>query len=159
MEQHHLDITWSKAYGEPYCHHASLFIPYHSASLFLPEIINIGVTVRTNIVVKGKVKKSIDKRVAYYLPCSDVDGGLTVPITSSQILDSLCLNSWTYLKDSVRGTKKEYPINMFYKLEDAGEVMLPFDHEHGGTPYMIIEQDLENIADGEKIDSVINFDI
>lgn len=159
MELHHLDITWSKAYGEPYCHHASLFIPYHSTSLFLPEKVYIGVTVRKNIIGKGEITKSVDKRIAYYLTCSDADGGLVVPIISPQILEALSVNSWTTLKDNVRGSKKEFPINMFYKFDDGDEVLLPFDYEHVGHPYMLIEYELENIADGEKIDSVINFDI
>lgn len=159
MKQHHLNITWGKAYGESYCHHSSIFIPYQSLSLFSPEIIHIGVTVRTNIIEKGKITRSIDKRIAYYLPCVNVDGGLNVPLNSSQIIEALCLNSWTSLKDNIRGSQKEFPINMFYKLEDSDDVILPFDYEHAGTPYMAIESKLADMADGDKIDSIITFSI
>lgn len=159
MKPHHLNITWSKAYGESYCHHASLFIPFQSFSLFLPEIILIGVTVRKNIIEKRKITKSIDKCIAFYLPCVNVDGGLIVPLNSSQIIEALCLNSWTSLKDNVRGSQKDFPINMFYKLEDSDEVILPFDYNHAGTPYMIIEPKLAELAEGDKIDSIISFDI
>lgn len=159
MKRHQLNLTWSKAYGEPYCHHASLFIPFQSLSLFSPEIINIGVTVRKNIIEKGKITKSIDKQIAYYLPCVNVDGGLNVPLNSSQIIEALCLNLWTSLKDNVRGSQKEFPINIFYKLEDYDDVILPFDYDNAGTPYMVIESKLADMAEGDKIDSIITFDI
>lgn len=159
-KQHILNLTWAKAFGEIYCHHASLFIPYDSTSLFSPEIISIGVTVRTNLIEKRKIASSFDKRQSHYLPCNTVEGGIVVPLNSSEIIEELSLNSWTSLKDSSRSIQKKFPINIYYKLEpEADEVILPFDHLNAGTPYMIDEPKFLKMSDGDKIDSTIVFEL
>lgn len=157
MKNHSLNITWGKAFGEAYCHHASFIIPYNEVSLFTPKIVRVGVTIRCNMIKKQKVVNYIDKRIWNCLPCLIKDGAIEVLLNSSQILEALSLNSWTSLKDNVRGTQKEFPINIFYNLEDTGEIILPFDYDHAGTPYMIMEPKLVDMADGDKIDSAISF--
>lgn len=157
--KHSLNITWGKAFGEAYCHHASIIIPYNEVSLFCPELVYVGVTIRSNVIEKTKVIKSIDKKIGSFLSCLMKNGAIEVCLNSSQIIEALCLNSWTSLKDNVRGAQKEFPLNIYYKLEDADEVILPFDYEQAGTPYMVIESRLEKMVDGDKIDSVITFDI
>lgn len=158
-KNHSLNITWSKAYGEPYCHHASITIPRDEIQLFGPELVYVGVTVRNNVIVKREVTNCYDKRIDCFLPCEMMDGAIEVRLNSSQIVEALCLNSWTTLKNKVRGTQKEFPINIFYKLEDADEVVLPFDYEHAGTPYMVMEPKLAAMADGDRIESTITFNI
>ena len=151
-----LHITWAKAFGEIYCHHATLFIPSR-ASLFCPETICVGITVRNNIVTKGEVTSSFDTREQNYLPCSPVDGGLEVPLNSTPIIEALSLNSWTKLKGNVRGTQKMYPLNMFYISETDGTQLLPFNTEEAVTPYMMSEHLFRSMKDGDKVESIISF--
>ncbi len=154
--QNSLNVTWAKASGEVYCHHASINIPF-KASLFPPEIVYVGVTVRTNIIQKKKIVKSFDKRISRFLPCKVEDDILVIPINSASIIEGLSLNSWTSLKHKGRGTPKEIPINVFYKVEEDPEVSLTFDYKNGKTPYLIGEPDFINLKDGDKIDSLITF--
>ena len=154
-----LNITWAKAFGEVYCHHASLFIPHTSSSLFAPEVVCVGATIRTTIIEKGKVQSSSDKPIAYYLPCKSVEGGLEVPINSATLIECIGLNSWTSLKNGARGALKEFPLNLFYQLEEYPMVTLPFEHENNGTPYLLHEDKIEQLKDGEKIDLTITFNL
>lgn len=156
--KHALSVVWAKAFGDIYCHHASLFIPYFSTSLFPPENVLVGITVRTNIIEKGKTTKSIDSRVARFLPCKLIDGGIEVALNSSAIIDAISLNSWTSLRDGSRGKQKEFPINMFYKIEND-EVLLTFGHNNTMTPYLICEDKFAALTDGDKIEAIIPLDI
>lgn len=152
-----LNITWGKAFGEIYCHHATLHIPYQSETLFSPEIIRVGVTIRTNIIEKGEIVGKSDKTISNYLPCSSSNGMLIVPLNSTPIIDGLSLNSWTSLKNGERGAHKEFPINLLYKIGDNEDVILPFNHEASETPYILSEGKFINLNDGEKTEITINF--
>lgn len=153
-----LHITWGKAFGEIYCHHASLFIPYVSGSLFSPDIILVGVTVRANNIEKGEINGYSDKEIINYLPCNHVEGGLHIPLNSTPIIDGISLNSWTSLKNGERGAHKEFPIRLIYQVGTDEVNELPFNHSASQTPYILSEKHFSNIKDGEKVDVTINLD-
>lgn len=156
--RHRLDITWAKAFGEVYCHHASLFIPFVQESLFdAPDIVKTGVTVRYNTVKGRKIISTSCSDFQKFLPCAQTDGGLIAQLNSSQLIDAISLNSWTSLKNGKRGTQKEFPTRIFYTIEDNNPVDLPFKAD--ATPYLVAEDQLSRLADGEKLDTKIYFDL
>lgn len=156
--KHRLDITWAKAFDEVYCHHASLFIPYTPDSLFdTPELVKIGVTARYNTVKGRKVLSSSYSDFQKFLPCAPAGGGIIVQLNSAQLIDAISLNSWTSLKNGSRGTQKEFPIRIFYTIEDNESVELPFKAD--STPYLVAEDQLSGLADGEKLNSTIYLDL
>ncbi|MBJ2190583.1 MAG: hypothetical protein JFT10_07005 [Muribaculaceae bacterium] len=150
-----LRITWAKAFGEIYCHHASLFIPY-TVSLFSPEVVLVGVKVRNNMISKSVVVRSFDTVFQNYLPCSIIDGALDIPLKSTPIIEALSLNSWTKLKGKLRGTQKEYPLNMFYRIDSEEPVVLTFSSLNGETPYTMSEHLFSTMKDGDTVDITIN---
>ncbi len=158
MINHSLNITWGKAFGEIYCHHASLTIPYKGMSLFNPEIVQISLTVRTNNIEKGVISGYSDKTIRNYLPCSPVNDGLIVPLNSTPIIDAISLNSWTSLKGGDRGTLKEFPICIAYKIAEDEEIVLPFNHVKGEIPYILSEPQFVGMKDGDKIEVTIKLD-
>lgn len=152
--KHRLDITWSKAFDEVYCHHASMFIPFVPKSRFdVPELVKLGVTVRYNTVKGRKIKSTSSSDFQKYLPCVQTDGGLIVHINSTSLIDALSLNSWTSLKNGKRGTLKEFPTCIFYSIGYRAKVKLPFSSD--ATPYLSAEKQLHELADGEKLDTSI----
>lgn len=156
--RHRLDITWAKAFGEAYCHHASLFIPFVQKSLFdAPELVKIGVTVRYNTVKGRKIISTSCSDFQKFLPCTQTDGGLIAQLNSSQLIDAISLNSWTSLKNGKRGTQKEFPTRIFYTIGDNITIDLPFKAD--ATPYLVAEDQLSGLADGEKLDTKIYFDL
>lgn len=157
MESKHLlSITWGKAFDEIYCHHASLSIPYHPDSLFAPEYVRIGITIRTNIIKKKKIDKSLDAQISKYLPCALSGQSLIVALNDTAIVDALCLNSWSSLKNNKRGTPKQIPVNISYSIDGIEEFVLPFDIGNNGTPYLMFEKEFESMANGDKIDTNIS---
>lgn len=156
--KHRLDITWAKAFDEVYCHHASLFIPFVQESLFdIPGLVKIGVTVRYNTVKGRKIISTSCSDFQKFLPCTQTDGGLIVQLNSSQLIDALSLNSWTTLKNGKRGTQKEFPTRIFYAVGENDTVELPFCAN--STPFLTSEDRFSELADGEKLDTVIYFDL
>lgn len=158
MTNHILHITWGKAFGEIYCHHASLTIPYDEISLFTPEIVRISLSIRTNNIEKGTITGHSDKTVTNFLPCKSINGGLLIPLNSTPIIDGLSLNSWTSLKGGERGTMKEFPISISYKMGDFPEIVLTFNHEKSETPYIISEPKFVDMKDGDKVEVTIKLD-
>lgn len=158
MTNHILNIVWGKAFGEIYCHHASLTIPYEEMTLFHPNIVQVKVTVRTNIIEKGLISGHFDKTVTNYLPCTPVQGGLFIPLNSTPIIEGISLNSWTSLKGGDRGTLKEFPTCISYKVEDNEEVSLQFNHDEEKIPYMISEPKFVGMKDGEQVEITIKLD-
>lgn len=155
--KHYLQITWAKAFDEVYVHHASLFIPVASGSLFPPEYILFGVNKRAKILHKKKMK-DIDTRVANYLPVSQTEDGLLVQLNSSPIIEALGLNTWTFFKTGKRKQLKEFPVNLFYSIDGGEEITLPFNLKEKGTPYLLFEHKFESLSEGETIESKIEFD-
>jgi len=155
MSNHSLNITWGKAFGEIYCHHASLTIPYKGTSLFNPDIVKICLTIRTNNIEKGIVSGFSDKTIEKYLPCSPANDGLVAHLNSTPIIDGISLNSWTSLKGGDRGTLKEFPICLAYKIADQEEIDLPFDHVKGEIPYIMSEPQFIGMNDGDKLEVTI----
>lgn len=157
-KNHILSLTWAKAFGDIYCHHASLLIPYKPASIFPPQVIRIGLTIRTNMIQKGKIITHIDSTTTVYLPCELSDDGLSVALNSTAIVDGIGSDSWTSLKGGRRGTPKSYPIKLSYHIEDNDEVSYEFDTEKLRTPYLLSEENFKQLKDGEQIDVEINLD-
>lgn len=158
MTNHILNITWGKAFGEIYCHHASLTIPSEEMSLFQPEIVRISLTIRTNNIEKGVISGYSDKSVTNFLPCKPINGSLLLPLNSTPIIDGISLNSWTSLKGGDRGTMKEFPICISYKIGDNEETILSFNHEKAEIPYIISEPQFVGMKDGDKVDVTIKLD-
>lgn len=156
--RHRLDITWASAFGEIYCHHASLFIPFIPKSLFdAPDLVEIGVTVHGNIVKGGEIISTSCRNIQYFLPCVQTNEGLIVQINSAPLIDAICLNSWTTLKDGKRGTQKEFPTRIFYTIKDKETVELSFSVDT--TPYLSAEDQLSELAEGQTLDTTIYFDL
>ena len=156
--KHRLDITWAKAFDEVYCHHASLFIPFAS-ELFVdaPLLVQVGVRVRYNTVKGRKIISATYSDFKNYLPCVQQDGGLIVPINSSQLIDAISLNTWTSLKNGKRGTLKEFPTRLFYLIGENYKVELPFNTDT--TPYLFFEKQFSELVDGQKIDTSFFFEL
>lgn len=156
--RHRLDITWARAFGEIYCYHASLVIPFIPKSLFdAPELVKIGVTVCGNTVKGKKIISTSCSDIQYFLPCVQTEEGLIVQINSAPLIDAISLNSWTTLKDGKRGTQKEYPTHIFYSINENEPVVLPFST--GSTPYLAAEEQISGLADGKTLDTTIYFDL
>ena len=155
--KHYLQIVWAKAFDEVYCHHASLFIPDTSNSLFPPEFVCVGVESRKRVLLKKKMK-NIDEEVSNYLPVTPIDDGLLVPLNSTQIIDAISLNSWSTFKTGKRKELKEFPISIFYKIDSGEKITLPFNFKEKKIPYLLFESQFGDISDGEKVESKIEFD-
>lgn len=158
MLSHQLNITWAKAFGEIYCHHATLTIPFTELSLFQPEIVQISLTIRTNLIENGAITGYSDKIIKSYLPCKSIDGGLIIPLNSTSIIDGICLNSWTSLKNGERGTLKEFPICISYKVGNNEEKIMTFNYDKFEIPYIISEPQIAEIQESEKIEVIIKLD-
>lgn len=156
--KHRLYITWAKAFGEIYCHHAYLFIPFVPESLFdFPNLAKICVTVRYNTIKDRKIISSSCYDVQQLLPCLQVKDGLRVDINSAKLIDAMCLNSWTTLRDGSRGSQKEFPTRILYSFDDKDPVELPFAHD--ATPFLMFEKRFADLSDGDKFDTTICFDL
>ena len=107
-----LIITWAKAFGDVYCHHASLFIPTFVKSLFTPEIVKVSVRIRLNTIEKGEVKSFSDKTISRFLPVKFENESMLIPLNSTEILECLCENEWTTLKGGKRGAPKSFPLSI-----------------------------------------------
>ena len=153
-----LRITWAKAFDEVYCHHASLFVPRESQSLFPPEVVRIGVVARTNIVEDKKVKSYYNQTESCYLPCDIVADGFDVLITSTSLIDKICLDSWTTLKNKARGIHKQFPTAIFYQIHGEPQRVFPIDFENWNTPYLLSEPKILELKEGEKVDVEISLD-
>ena len=81
-----------------------------------------------------------------------------MPLNSASIIKGLSLNMWTKFKNGERGTLKEYPIRLIYQVGDEEMKELAFNHIALQTPYLMGEPLFANLKDGEKVDTVINFD-
>lgn len=153
-----LHITWAKAFGEIYCHHASLHIPYTGSSLFPPELIQVGITVRTNIVSNDKINGHYDNRFECYLPCRVVDDVITVQLNSTSIVENISMNSWTTFKSGERKSIKSFPIDMSYRIADGEKIILPFAPEKGKTPVLVCEHSFDQLTDTDMQDNILEFD-
>lgn len=159
MEKHTiLRITWGKAFDEIYCHHASLFIPYISSSLFPPEFVRVGVTVRDNIIEKGKIVFYNDRTSSCYLRCTIIENGLDIPLNDALLLNGLSIDSWTKLRNGHRGIHKNFPISLFYQLPNTDPIFISINHAQKRTPYLISEPKFAGLKNGDKIDVEILID-
>ncbi len=156
--KHYLQISWAKAFDEIYVHHASLFIPVASGSLFPPEYIQFGVNKRAKILHKKKMK-DIDTRVTNYLPVSQIEDGLLVQLNSSPIIEALGLNTWTFFKTGKRNQLKEFPVNLFYSIDGGEEITLPFNLKEKGIPYLLFEREFGDLENGAMVETKIVFDL
>ena len=152
-----LSITWGKAFDEIYCQHSILRIPFTSSSIFLPELAKISVELRTNIIEKGVIKRSSDKTITRYLPCKHKDGYCIIELNSIEIIDSLCENGWTKLKDGNRGAPKSYPRSISVSFEEELTTQFDFDYNSNKFPFTISEVYLSMLSNNEKVKTIILF--
>lgn len=155
MQQPCLSIAWGKAYGNVYCHHAVLSIPYESDSLFEPEIAEINVKVRMNRIENTVIKSFTDKVISFFLPCSYKDGRCIVPLNSPELIKALCENEWTKLKDGVLGAPKSHPLSISVTLESQPVTCFEFNHADGKYPYTLCEDHFKQLSNGQTIETAI----
>lgn len=148
--QNALIITWSKAYGEVYCHNIVLAIPQAASSLFNPEITKIVVRVRTNDIEKGSIKSFSDNEVIKYLPCKIEDDIMYVPLNSSEIISVLTENIWTKLKNGSRSVLKSFPLSLTAEVDQSLICQCDFEHNGGKVPVTLSEEFINPLKDGEK---------
>lgn len=158
MNTNILKITWAKAFGDIYCHHATLEIPISLISTEIPSIIKIGYVIRTNNIQQKKVNSYSEISHEEFLPGVLKDNMIIVHLNSTPIVEMLALNSWTTLKNGVRGTLKEYPVEMYYQIGDNVQVHLPFSQLLEGTPFLFSEPRFIEMNDGDKVNVVLNLE-
>lgn len=153
-----LRIVWGKAFDDVYCHHAALHIPFSPDSLFAPELAKISVCVRNNSIEKGQVVSYSDTKLTRFLPVHQEETYLTIPLNSKEILDALCENGWTKLKTKERGAPKSFPLSMEIEVESKPLKMISFRHEIGKYPYTLSEIHFPTFDNGERIETIIDFE-
>ena len=150
-----LKIVWAKAFKEVYCHHASLTFPYVPAELFPSDYFKISVGVRQQTIDKGKVKNFNDKIISSHMPGIYEDGIVTVPLNSVQILDCLCENGWTSLKNGKRGATKSFPLSITVHNDNKKHLEFLFHHLESKFPFTICENEFNKLNNDEKLETVI----
>lgn len=148
--KHSLRLTWSKAFNEIYCHHATLFIPAEQFSLFSPEHVTVSVTVR-KIIILNRKRRHIDRRFSCFMPCISTEDGIKVPLNSTEIVEALSLNTWTRKKDGSRSMLKEFPVNVSYRMDYDREIAFPLAR----TPFLADEEKFAGMSNGDKLDTEI----
>ena len=150
-----LNITWGKAFGDVYCHHASLFIPTFVESLFTPEIVKVSVRIRLNTIEKGEVKSFSDKTISRFLPVKFENQSMLIPLNSTEILECLCENGWTTLKGGKRGAPKSFPLSISVSSEGINPMDYSFLSDKGQFPFTICEGVFDALNDSDKVDTKI----
>lgn len=150
-----LIITWAKAFGDVYCHHASLFIPTFVKSLFTPEIVKVSVRIRLNTIEKGEVKSFSDKTISRFLPVKFENQSMLIPLNSTEILECLCENEWTTLKGGKRGAPKSFPLSISVSSEGINPMDYSFLSDKGQFPFTICEGVFDDLNDSDKVDTKI----
>lgn len=150
-----LNITWGKAFGDVYCHHASLFIPTFVESLFTPEIVKVSVRIRLNTIEKGEVKSFSDKTISRFLRVKFENQSMLIPLNSTEILECLCENGWTTLKGGKRGAPKSFPLSISVSSEGINTMDYSFLSDKGLFPFTICEGVFDALNDSDKVNTKI----
>lgn len=153
-----LKITWAKAFNEIYCHHASLYIPFISDSLFSPELVKITVHVRENIIEKGGITGFVAKSISRFFPIMYENNYIKIDLKTPEILDSLCENGWTRLKSGERGLPKSFPLSIESSIDGKEPAIFDFKYELGLYPFTICENFLNDLQESQKIQFEIELD-
>lgn len=152
-----LTITWHKVFNETYCHHALFIIPKHEKQIKETDLAQLTVKMRVNIIDKGQIKSFSDKEITRFLPIKLSDDSIHIPLNSPEILDALCENGWTTMKDGKRGAAKSFPLSLSLSFPNTDKEHHIFATELGKFPFTLFEEHLTNLKDGEKIDTEIYF--
>lgn len=150
-----LGIVWGKAFGEIYCHHAYFSAPISNTSPSQSEYAKICVFVRQNIIEKGKITRFSDSSVSSFLKADMNSGRMNIPLNSPEILDALCENGWTSLKDGKRGAPKSFPLSFGFSINDEEMSIFNFSHETGKFPFTISEGLFSTMKEEDKIETII----
>lgn len=150
-----LDITWGKAFGEAFCRHIILTLPYESTSLFNPEIAKVTIHVRSNNIEKGRIESFSDSMVSRYLPVKFENSNMVIPLNSTEIISALCESSWTKLKTGERNVLKSFPLSFSVDLEGKNIAEFKFSYENGLYPVTLSEPYTNKLNDNEKIKVII----
>lgn len=150
-----LNIVWAKAFDEIYCHHAYLTFSFIPGELLFNEYFKISVGIRQQTIEKGKVKNFTDKVVSAHIPGIYNDGKITIPLNSVKILDSLCENGWTSLKNGERGTTKSFPLYISIDHDNTNPFEYSFQHSEGKFPFTICENEFNKLNNDEKLETII----
>ena len=153
----YLSIRWHKVYNEVYCHHAVFIIPLFDNKIQEDDLARLRVKMRINTIDKGQIKSFSDKEITRFLPIKIFTDSIHIPLNSPEILDALCENGWTTMKDGKRGTPKSFPLSLTLSFPNTEELHHSFEIESGKFPYTLFEEHLAKLKEGEKIDTEIYF--
>lgn len=153
---HVLKIIWAKAFNEVYCHHASLNFPFFPVGLFPDTYFKVSVKIRQQVIEKGNVKSFSDKIVSAHLEGNyNNDNTVLIPLNSVRILDGLCENEWTSLKNGERGKTKSFPLSISVENDNKKHLEFSFHHLEGKFPFTICESEFNKLSDDEKLETII----
>lgn len=150
-----LKIVWAMSYNEIYCHHANLTFSFVPDELFPNEYFKISVGIRRQTIEKGKVKNFYDKVITSHIPGEYINGKVSIPLNSVKILDSLCENGWTSLKNGQRGAIKSFPLSVAVYCDNKKYLDFSFHHIEDKFPFTICENEFNKLNNDEKLETII----
>ena len=153
----YLTITWHKTFNEVYCHHALFIIPKQENQIKETDLAQLTVKMRVNMIDKGQIKSFFDKEITRFLPIKLKTDSIHIALNSPEILDALCENGWTTMKDGKRGAAKSYPLSLSLSFPNTDKLHHAFATELGKFPFTLFEEHLTKLKDGEKINTEIYF--
>lgn len=142
----YLVISWEKSLEGYYIHHASIIIKNKVNSLFPPELAKVEAVVREHLFKNKKVIKKIDTPIARYLPVEYNDDGISIPLNSWEIIESLETNLWTSSKKRNRINLKQFPQSLSFAIPGVINDKFNFSSEENCTPYLLSETFFDNIS-------------
>ena len=152
-----IEIAWHKSFNEVYCHHADYKTPKQEG-IDNKHYAKVNVKIRSNYIEKGKIKSFSDKEILRFLPFKEEEDFIVIPLHSSEILDALCENGWTTLKNGKRGVAKSFPLSMEITLPALDSLQHSFDFDNEKFPHTLFENYFDSLKDGDKLETVIYFD-
>lgn len=150
-----LNITWAKSFDQVYCHHALLSFSFVTDGLFPNEYFRISIGIRQQTIENGKIKNFHDKKLFAHIPGKYNNGKIYIPLNSVKILDSLCENSWTSLKNGKRGATKSFPISISVNRDNKTIFDFSFHHLKEKFPFTICENEFTKLKNDEKLETLI----
>lgn len=150
-----LKIVWAKSFNNVYCHTACLYFSFIPKEIFSNEYFKVSVGIRQQIIEKGEVKSYYDQIVYSHIVGKYENGIVSIPLNSVKILDSLCENGWTSLKNGERGATKSFPLSISVELDNKKYLDFVFQHHKGKFPFTICENEINKLKNNEKLETSI----
>lgn len=145
-----LTIVWSKDFNEISYHHAELMIKGEIGSLFAIPTARLEATECVRMIRNSAYIGASTVVKTGYLPFTNRDGFYHIAIDNVEILKILILNQWTKGKNGRKLQLKEFPTSLSIQVNEQS-FDINFDIERGKTPYLMIEPQLEEMKDGDRL--------